>query len=110
MKNIMENIKNICKNMFVESHHVHIDVPFDKKDNAKLEGAKWDIEHKKWYVEKTNKELIKKYPIRLKHYIDVPFDDKDVAKRQGARWDPNLTKWYTYNINDNTFKFTEIIS
>ena len=45
--------------MFVKSQHVHIDVPFDKKDNAKLEGAKWDIEHKKWYVEKNNKELIK---------------------------------------------------
>ena len=103
MKNITENVSNICKNVFFESHHVFIDVPFDKKDIVKREGAKWDTEHKKWFVEKTNTELIKMYPLRTKYYIDVKYDENDEAKRQGAKWDTVAKMWYTYDIDINTF-------
>ena len=96
--------------MFVESHHVYIDVPFDKKDIVKRKGAKWDIENKKQFVEKTNKELITKYPLRTKYYIDVGYDEKDEAKSQGAKWNNEFKMWYTYDIDSSTFPIHEINS
>ena len=89
--------------IYTNDKHVYIDVPFDKKDDVKANGAFWDVDIKKWFVLKTNKDLINKYPLRTKYYIDVKYDEKDEAKRQGAKWDTVAKMWYTYDIDVNTF-------
>ena len=71
-------------------------IPYDKKDDAKKQGAKWDLINKWWYCDDKNELLIEKYK---KRYIEVSYDDKDNAKENGCRWDFTNKKWYTYNSN-----------
>ena len=71
-------------------------VPFDEKDNAKEQGAKWDPANKSWVCDIQNQSLIEKYK---KRYIQVLYKDKDNAKENGCKWDQESKKWYTYNSN-----------
>jgi hypothetical protein len=71
-------------------------VPYEEKDNAKKQGAKWDTDSKCWVCDDKNELLIEKYK---KRYIEVSYDDKDNAKENGCRWDFTNKKWYTYNSN-----------
>lgn len=103
---------------------VYINVPFSDKDKAKENGARWDMNIKKWYynknkLDKEKQDKLKElYPIlpnsdnssssdtkgsftkstsedgEKKYYINVSFDKKDTAKRYGARWDSVKRSWY----------------
>ena len=82
---------------FDEEKFVYIDVPYEDKDEVKAsKKAFFDYDNKKWFVLKTNKELIKKYPIREKQYIDVKFEEREEAKKNGAKWDTEMKKWFVY--------------
>ena len=83
---------------FDEEKFVYIDVPYEDKDKVKATKKAWfDYDNKKWFVLKTNEELINKYPIREKKYIFVPFEKRDEAKANGAKWDSDVKKWYVYD-------------
>ncbi len=71
-------------------------VPYDEKENAKKQGAKWDTEIKSWICDNKNEELIELYK---KRYIQIDYEKKDIAKQNGCRWDFINKKWYTYNSN-----------
>jgi hypothetical protein len=69
-----------------------LDVPFESKDEAKILGAKWDSEAKKWFIpEGLDTKPFDKF---LKVYLTVPFAEKDEVKSLGGRWDKEKLKWY----------------
>jgi len=92
-----------------DGERVYLDVPYDNRADAKVSGAKWDAENKKWYFNKDGetelsdyqKELIEKWKIKPKIYLTVPFEYKDDAKEKGARWDAENKRWYCYEEHKN---------
>jgi hypothetical protein len=72
-----------------------IDIPFKLKDEAKALGAKYDVDNKKWYVEKESQQ--QKFE---KVYLQVPYDDKDVVKDLGCIWSKDYKKWWTCKFNN----------
>jgi len=99
---------------------VYINVPFADKNTAKENGARWDVDAKKWYYNKVSLDQAKQnklkelFPVSSnndivspvvkkttennsdtdKTYIQVSFDKKDIAKKYGARWDASKRSWY----------------
>jgi len=91
---------------------IYLDVPYDNRADAKVSGAKWDAENKKWYfsipepdgatkLSDYQKELIERWKLKAKIYLTVPFEYKDDAKEKGARWDNENKKWYCYEEHKN---------
>lgn len=90
----------------------YINISFSQKDDAKLLGAKWDQNAKKWYymddIDENNKKQLKimdkeEKPIKVfeennknieKIYVKIAFQKKGEAKKNGARWDPEKKSWY----------------
>jgi ribonuclease HI len=96
---------------------VKLDICYFNKDKAKELGARWNQEHKYWYVNstKTSEENLKQLlelnkvathehdtqTIQLsipasekKNYIKIQYADKDKAKKLGAKWDATTKSWY----------------
>ena len=42
---------------------IYLSVPFERKEDAKSLGAKWDKDKKQWYTNAYNIQLIEKYPL-----------------------------------------------
>lgn len=94
-----------------EIEKYYLDVPFEEKDEAKGQGAKWDKAAKRWYVaadedrepfekwdpanqirepairpdKSSEKTTTAQKPDTEKYYLDVPFEEKDEAKGQGGK-------------------------
>lgn len=64
-------------------------VQFSQKEEAKTNGALWDVDNKLWYCYKDNKYCIDNF---RKIYINVPYEKKDYAKTLGAKYDGKM--WY----------------
>jgi hypothetical protein len=80
--------------------HKYLDVPFEAKDEVKsTRKAFFDMDKKKWFTCRTETELIKKYPLKVKYYFDVEYDDIDKAKTLGARWCKLKKSWYSFQPN-----------
>lgn len=83
-----------------------LEIPYDQKEYAKLSGAMWDKEKKKWYYDDDitpNSDMIK---VREKFelvYFLIPFDQKDTFKNLGCKWDPDRKLWYSYKGNKDFF-------
>lgn len=45
------------------STKIYLSVPFERKEDAKSLGAKWDKDKKQWYTNAYNIQLIEKYPL-----------------------------------------------
>jgi hypothetical protein len=82
-----------------------LDVPFEKKDDAKKNKCKWNNEAKMWYVkfrtsdrdDYFNNKFIKEYEVvKLK----TSFDDKSFVKANGGKWNQYLKTWYTNRSNE----------
>ena len=90
---------------------IKLDICYFNKDKAKELGAKWNNEHKYWYVSSTKiskenmNELLTmnaassmsgvKYTAQSnKTYINVAYANKEKAKKLGARWDATVKSWY----------------
>ena len=76
---------------------VKLNIPFSNKDKAKALGAKWNIDHKYWYIDAddiTEEILALQNDTEEKIYLNVPFAEKDYVKKCGARWDSGAKKWY----------------
>lgn len=87
----------IKKSSLLYMNKNYLEVPFNKKDEAKLNQCFWDMDTKKWYYYDDNvNDFINKYS---KLFIDIPFDKKDDFKQLGAKWDVKHKKWYTYSGN-----------
>ena len=86
-------------------------VPFDRKDEAKEMGARWNPDTKRWFAEGTaawhtcaafhppEGELTAPAAVGdaatgEKFLLDCPFAEKEEAKQLGARWDPDAKCWY----------------
>ncbi len=99
-------------------------VPFAEKDQAKAAGAKWDKDHKAWYVPPgATPEAFRRWmaehqpaPVALaaeparqaedqamaperntkaqRTYLIVPYSEKGEAKAAGARWDRTAKSWF----------------
>lgn len=86
---------------------IYLNVPFSMKDDAKMLGAKFDNEKKKWYSLFNNifkDELILKYGINethKRHNLYVPFEYKDDVKRLGAKYDTSMKQWYILDNHEN---------
>ena len=74
----------------------YLDVPFSMKAEAKLYGAKYNYENKKWYYIGDGYVRLHKFKIV---YLDVPFTEKDRAKTAGAKWDMDKKLWYSNHKN-----------
>lgn len=89
---------------------IRLNIAFGNKDKAKDLGARWDVNHKYWYVntkyasEETVNQLIalqqeisddvQPKKETKKTYIKISYDKKDKAKSLGARWDASVKSWY----------------
>lgn len=52
------------KNMMKDEEKVYLNIPYNEKDDAKLLGAKWDVDNRKWYAPDSSvkyEKLINKY-------------------------------------------------
>ena len=72
-------------------------VPYDDKADAKLYGAKWDNNSKRWYVpqscsDNNREELISRWG--SVDYLNVSYEDREQVKALGAQWDGSAKKWY----------------
>ena len=82
-----------------------LDVPFDKKDDAKKHKCLWCSDKKMWYVRFPTEErddyfqddFIKEYEVVL---LKTSFDDRDFVKANGAKWNQYLKTWYTKRSNE----------
>ena len=84
----------------------YLDVPFSKKTEAKLYGALWDVENKRWYYIGENAGL-NKFKIV---YLDIPFKEKERAKSVGAKWDTEKKQWYSNQKNIQETHLKEFIA
>ena len=84
-----------------------------RKSVAKILGAKWDNNTRKWYAPNNEKELTDKQGLNNKQeikiikstackiFINVLFNEKDDAKKLGCLFDKDKSKWYYYDDNKN---------
>ena len=88
---------------------IFINCPFNEKDEAKKEGAKWDGFEKKWYIPAKlfhQIERFNKWKPKGRVYLNCPYSEKNQAKDRGAKWDGIVRKWYYYPkdvINEEDF-------
>lgn len=85
---------------------VYLNIPYKNKDKAKILGAKWDNDKKRWfYTSDINDNDIKKIKeleeIENKINININFANKDKAKILGARWSASDKSWYYVDTLDN---------
>lgn len=92
---------------------IRLNIPFHNKDKAKELGARWDNNHKYWYVNTKyveseiieqmrtleGEEQVQQSDIKKKIYVKIPYDKKDKAKQLGARWDASMKSWYYFDEN-----------
>lgn len=106
------------------SEKFYLDVPYEERKEARMRGATWDEDAKKWYMTndqniydfkewriytaeeleqsaQRNKELYQELhgedPPEIaqeKTFLSVPFEEKDNAKKHGAIWDIKSKSWY----------------
>ncbi len=94
-----------------------LDVKYEQKDQAFELGAKWNKEHKTWYVPKGSnlsdfKDFMKEDKITIMNstYLNIPFSEKNQAKELGAYFDGERKEWYApsfSNIKDYPSKWFE---
>jgi len=83
----------------MSDERIFINCPFDEKDEAKKQGAKWDGGNKKWFIPKNLYNQIERFnqwKPKGRMYLNCPFSDKDKAKKKGAKWDRAVGKWFFY--------------
>jgi len=80
-------------------------VPYEKKEDAKKNGAFFDTDLKSWYIpngdnNKNYKYLIDNYgkPFE-KIYLNVPYAEKDYVKEKFAMYDKDKKAWFIYDHN-----------
>lgn len=86
----------------------YINVPYDRRDEAKALGARWDGTKKAWYVPAGKDVSVFKDFMSdggavksiKKIYLNVSFDDKDEVKALGARWDGSKKQWFIMSNQD----------
>jgi hypothetical protein len=91
------------------SEIIVLHVPYNKKDEAKKVGARWDIINKTWYIKKEQMSpYFKQYLPEnwYKVYLNLPYEMKEEAKEHGAQWDNNEKKWFFYK-KDMTEEYEE---
>jgi hypothetical protein len=71
------------------------------RSTAKIQGAKWDSNTKRWYALNGEKTLTEQYPLKPRVYLGVSFDEKDEAKTDGAYWDSDSKRWYIPENSQN---------
>ena len=97
-------MKDIFSNVLKNAPH-YLDVPFDKKDEAKKIKCRWDPDWKLWYYkdykDKINfdeklQKFINEYSIKF--LWGTKFEDKDFIKSHGGKWCNDAKVWYVkYN-------------
>jgi hypothetical protein len=80
---------------------VPLSVPYDMRSTAKIQGAKWDSNTKRWYAVNGEKTLVEQYPLKPRVYLGVSFDEKDEAKTDGAWFDGEAKRWYIPENSQN---------
>lgn len=54
-----DKLANSClgikKEICIDDKKIYLNVPYNRKDEAKEKGARWDASNKKWYITETNK-------------------------------------------------------
>lgn len=84
-----------------------LEVPYEKKDEVKRMGARWNMSNKCWECSVLQ---TKKFDRFLPVYLDVPFADKDEVKALGAKWDFNAKKWKVakYQMTEELQKYVDV--
>lgn len=54
---ISETIRQTATKKAITDRKIYLSVPFSEKEEAKKEGAKWDPNEKKWYVQKETTQV-----------------------------------------------------
>ncbi len=83
---------------------VLLKVDWERKDDVKELGAKYNGDLKCWYIP------IGKNLLRFRDYwsvLECPYESREIVKRKGARFDKNSKKWYVpSNLDyDKFYKF-----
>jgi uncharacterized protein YbaR (Trm112 family) len=79
---------------------IYISIPYSLKEEAKLLGALYDYDKKKWYViDQTKLKIFNRV------FLNVPFDKKDIAKELGGLWCPDRKKWFTPKFNQKLINY-----
>jgi hypothetical protein len=89
-----EEILNKEKIFNENDENIYVSIPYSLKEDAKLLGALYDYEKKKWYV--TDHSILKNFN---RVFLNVPFDKKDEVKLMGGIWCPDRKKWFTPKFN-----------
>jgi len=115
----------------ISKDKTYLDVSYAEKDEAKLLGAQFDWNVKKWFAPNNESELIKRWGNVISssgsnsnnsnsnsnkrqtiernedndligvQYLYVPFEEKDEAKALGAFWDMETKKWFARNNEES---------
>jgi hypothetical protein len=92
-------------NIEFDNTNIYLKVPFNKKDEAKDLGAKWDNDHKLWYIKNTNKK--KEYILCLFNQIFFrSSNNAKISKEQINLFEQNINKidWYALSKNPNAIE------
>lgn len=82
---------------------VYLHIPYDKKEYAKVLGARWCQDNKQWYCKRGFKILVEEFSEPIvkpkKIYLYVPYEKREHVKQFGAKWDQDKKEWYIYDNN-----------
>ena len=76
---------------------IYIYPPFEEKQIAIENYAKWDVDNKKWFITSKDNMLYEKY--RKKNLKNI-YIMKDIYKKTGGKWNAEQKYWFTYNTNE----------
>jgi hypothetical protein len=78
---------------------VYLNVPFDRKEEAKKDGARWDKAAGKWYVDESKKDIIEKWNGKPKP--QAPLEDQAYDHHNPAHKAMALSKCRTMGLHDS---------
>ncbi len=81
-----------------------LEVPYEKKDEVKRMGGKWNKDLKCWQCSVAQTRKFDRY---MPVFLSVPFADKGIVKELGAKWDCNVKKWKVakYQMTDELRRY-----
>ena len=103
-----EQIKKIHKMQKLENNRIYLDLPFREKERAKLFGARWNPEKKRWFVCGDRVPIqLEKY-ISFKEYRAEPYEPDYLSQNSYFAFEKGLSMsvmcgdYYGFELRQNT--------
>lgn len=96
---IEDNKEQQNTKILLNKSRINLLFPYNERQEAKKQGAKWDSEEKLWYYPSINGELPKELEKYKLHELNIEYEDKEYWKEalKSLKWKPKNKKWVCNN-------------